>query len=63
MRAELSYDGHCLVIMDWFGCHQTTDCFEPLDEENIICHLIPPHTSDQLQPLLGIFCKPKKMSQ
>ena len=26
MRAELSYDGHCLVIMDWFGCHQTTDC-------------------------------------
>ena len=61
MRAELSYDGPCLVIMDGFGCHQTTDFLELLDEENIIYRFIPPHTSDQLQPLdLGIFANQKR---
>lgn len=60
-RAEFSYGGPCLLIMDGFGCHQTDEFLELAAEENIVCKLIPPHTSDQLQPLdLGVFGNQKR---
>ena len=55
-RAEMDYDGPILLIMDGFSCHQSDRFLELCEPENIVCRLIPPHTSDQLQPLdLGIF--------
>ena len=60
-RREFSYDGPGLLIMDGFGCHQTDEFLELALEANIICKFIPPHTSDQLQPLdLGVFGNQKR---
>ena len=47
--------------IDGFGCHQTDEFLELAAEANIICKFIPPHTSDQLQPLdLGVFGNQKR---
>ena len=47
--------------IDGFGCHQTDEFLELASEANIICKFIPPHTSDQLQPLdLGVFGNQKR---
>ena len=55
-RAELDYDGPALLLLDGFGCHQSAEFVEMLEEANILCVFFPPHTSDQLQPCdLGIF--------
>ena len=55
-RAEMDYDGLILLIMDGFSCHQSDRFLELCEPENIVCRLIHPHTSDQLQPVvLGIF--------
>lgn len=60
-RAELEYDGPALLLLDGFGCHQSTEFVEMLEDENVICVLFPPHTSDQLQPLdLGVFANQKR---
>lgn len=60
-RAQLDYDGPILLIMDGFGCHQTDEFLELAEGENIACRFLPPHTSDQLQPLdLGIFANQKR---
>ena len=60
-RAELSYDGPCLLLLDGFGCHQTDEFLELLNEHNIVWRFIPPHTSDQIQPLdLGVFANQKR---
>lgn len=60
-RAELGYQGPAVLVMDGFGCHQTERFLELAAEENIITKFIPPHTSDQLQPLdLGIFANQKR---
>lgn len=60
-RAQLDYDGPILLIMDGFGCHQTDEFLELAEAENIACRFLPPHTSDQLQPLdLGIFANQKR---
>ena len=47
--------------MDGFGVH-TSSAFEALcDDENVVVLLIPPHTSDQLQPCdLGLFAVLKR---
>ena len=60
-RAQLDYDGPILLIMDGFGCHQSEAFLELAEEENVVCRFIPPHTSDQLQPLdLGVFANQKR---
>ena len=60
-RAEQSYEGPIVLIMDGFGCHTSEEFLELAEQENVICKLIPPHTSDQLQPLdLGIFANQKR---
>ena len=60
-RARLNYEGPVLLIMDGFGVH-TSSAFEALcDDENVVVLLIPPHTSDQLQPCdLGLFAVLKR---
>lgn len=60
-RAELEYDGPALLLLDGFGCHTSGEFTAMLEEENIICVVFPPHTSDQLQPCdLGIFANQKQ---
>ena len=61
-RAEFGYDGPALLLLDGFGCHQGQEFVSLCEEENIICLMFPPHTSDQLQPCdLGIFGNQKKL--
>ena len=60
-RSEHEYDGPALLLLDGFGCHQSTAFLEMCEAENIICMMFPPHTSDQLQPCdLGIFANQKR---
>ena len=55
-REDLCYFGSCIIIMDQFGSHCCKTIQEIPEELNIIIQYLPPHTSDQLQPLdLGIF--------
>ena len=57
----MDYDGLILLIMDGFSCHQSDRFLELCEPENIVCRLIHPHTSDQLQPVvLGIFAIQKR---
>ena len=60
-RALLNYEGPALLIMDGFGVH-TSAAFDALCEDaNVVVLLIPPHTSDQLQPCdLGLFAVLKR---
>ena len=60
-RALLGYEGPALLIMDGFNVH-TSSAFDVLCEEaNVVKILIPPHTSDQLQPCdLGLFAVMKR---
>lgn len=60
-RFEQSYEGPIVLIFDGFGCHQSDAFLELAEENNVICKRIPPHTSDQLQPLdLGVFANQKR---
>ena len=55
------YDGPGILIFDGFGCHLTEDFLALMEDENIVCVQLPPHTSDQLQPCdLGIFSNQKR---
>lgn len=60
-RALCDYEGPALLIMDGFNVH-TSSAFDMLCEEaNIVTILIPPPTSDQLQPCdLGLFAVMKR---
>ena len=60
-RLELDYLGPILIILDGFGCHQSPEFQELAESENIVLRFIPPHSSDQVQPLdLGIFSNQKR---
>ena len=60
-RLQHGYQGPAILILDGFGCHHSPAMLEMLEEENVVCQFLPPHTSDQLQPLdLGIFAIQKR---
>lgn len=55
------YEGPAVLIFDGFGCHLNSTFQELLENENIVCVQLPPHTSNQLQPCdLGIFANQKR---
>ena len=58
-RRIYCYNGPALVIFDGFGPHNSDRFHDPVD--NVILHFMPPHTSDQVQPLdLGVFAIQKR---
>ena len=60
-RLQHGYQGPAVLILDGFGCHHSPAMQEMLEEENVVLQFLPPHTSDQLQPLdLGIFAIQKR---
>ena len=60
-RKVHKYEGPALLIFDGFGCHLNEQFLEMMEDENVICLQLPPHTSDQLQPCdLGIFANQKR---
>jgi hypothetical protein len=56
IRAEIGYGGYAFLIMDSYTCHKS-DAFEELCTiHGIHVIILPPHSSDQTQPLdLSIF--------
>jgi hypothetical protein len=60
-REELQYDGPAVLILDGCTAHAGAE-FEQLCTDNkIICVFLPPHSSNQLQPLdLSLFGVTKK---
>jgi hypothetical protein len=55
-RARTHYDGKAILILDGCNCHSLDLVRVELEGHKILLLMLPPHTSDQLQPLdLGIF--------
>ena len=55
-RWELGYYGHAVVIWDNCSCHCHDAICELLEANNVRLVALPPHSSDQLQPLdVGLF--------
>jgi hypothetical protein len=51
-----NYTGVAVLLLDGCICHSTERVQTILDEQGILFHFIPPHSSDQTQPLdLGVF--------
>ena len=60
-RQSRRYSVPILLILDGFGCHANEHFLAQCELENVIPVAIPPHTSDQVQPLdLGIFANQKR---
>ena len=60
-RLSENYSGPIVLILDGFGCHANEHFLSQCEEQNVIPVAIPPHTSDQVQPLdLGIFANQKR---
>ena len=56
MRAKYNYDGPGLVILDGASQHFSKEFFQMMEKLNIYVVFIPPHSSNQVQPLdLGTF--------
>jgi hypothetical protein len=59
-RERLQYDGPALVILDGCSCHGSDSFDQACMELGVELAFLPPHTSDQIQPLdLGIFAVQK----
>jgi hypothetical protein len=59
-RETLGYAGPGLLILDGCSCHKSDEFWDACNHHGIIPVLLPPHSSDQLQPLdLGIFALQK----
>lgn len=55
-RWELNYHGHAVLILDNCSCHCSPEILEQFDANNLRLVTLPPHSSDQLQPLdVGLF--------
>lgn len=55
-RWELNYQGPAVLIWDNCSCHCNNEILELLEGQNIRLVTLPPHSSDQLQPLdVGLF--------
>lgn len=55
-RERLGYHGRAVLIMDGCSCHRGAEIEQMLDSQGIVSVFLPPHSSDQLQPLdVGIF--------
>ena len=60
-RARYKYEGPVLAIMDGFSVHDSEMVSELFEKELIISIFIPPHSSNQVQPLdLGVFAIQKQ---
>ena len=55
-RQNINYHGQAVLIMDGCSCHRDARLDEIFDKHGINVIFLPPHSSDQLQPLdVGIF--------
>ena len=55
-REELRYPGFAHIMLDGCRAHFEDELLDFLFKNGIELHVLPPHSSDQLQPLdLGIF--------
>ena len=60
-RAQLRYYGPAILLLDGFVGHHSDLIEEICEEQNIVLIFLPPHASDQVQPLdLGIFAQVKR---
>ena len=59
-----NYHGEALLILDGFGPHDCDEFLDLCSENGVIVFPLPPHSSDQCQPLdLGIFHVQKSRMQ
>jgi hypothetical protein len=55
-RIELQYQGEAVLILDGCSCHASDRFLDEMSHFGIVPFFLPPHSSDQTQPLdLGIF--------
>jgi hypothetical protein len=61
MRQKLQYDGSAVVLLDRCSCHESDHFLDACSFRGVIPQFLPPHTSDQTQPMdMLIFARQKQ---